>query len=84
MTQHQRTRSSESPACPLFRHDRDKHNGDKQNYTTGIIAAEAKIVRLYSLEAVLIEKQNTEISMNERNKRGRGGMVRITAARVTH
>ena len=84
MSQHLRTRDSQSTACPLYRHDRDHHGGERQSYTTKIVAAESKIVRLYTLEALLIEKQDSAKSMNERNERGRGGVVRITAARVTH
>ena len=84
MSQHLKTRNSQSSACPLYRHDRDHHHGVRQDYSTKILAAESKIVRLYTLEALMIEKQESTKSMNERNERGRGGVVRLTAARVTH
>ena len=76
----QRIKKSKSP---LHRHDVEHHNGVQQQYVTNIVNSEKKIVRLYSLEALSIEKQDSKLSMNERNEGGRGGVVRITATRVT-
>ena len=41
---------------------------------------EKKILRLYTLEAKLIEKQKPGLSMNDRQERTRrGGIVRLSA-----
>ena len=74
---------SKNTSRPLYRHDLAHHNGVPQKYITNIVNSEKKIVRLYSLEALSIEKQDSKLSMNERNDGGWGGIVRITATRVT-
>ena len=53
-----------------------------QKYETSIVASEKKILKLSCLEAIHIEKHPSHNLMNEKNERGRGGMVRITATRV--
>ena len=68
---------------PLYRHDRDHHSGVPQKYQTMIVAVESKIVKLHCNEALRIEKQNPEFKINDRMEGGRGGVVRITATRVT-
>ena len=74
---------SKDNGCPLYRHDCYYHEGVPQRYITEIIASESKIVKLNCLEGVLIEKQSGPLSMNERNEQGRGGLVRISATRVS-
>ena len=69
---------------PLFRHDRDHHQGIPQEYETSIVATESKIVKLHCNEALRIEKQDPTYRINERNEGGRGGLVRITASRVAY
>ena len=69
---------------PLYRHDRDIHNGVPQSYVTSIEASEKKIVKLHCNEALRIERQDPVFRMNERNEGGRGGIVRITASRVSY
>ena len=68
---------------PLHRHDRDSHNGEIQSYTMRKIGSEKKIVRLACLEALEIEKQPENLIMNEKNEQGRGGLVRISALRIS-
>ena len=67
----------------LYRHDVRHYNGERQKYETTIVASEKKILKLSCLEAVHIEKHPDINLMNERNERGRGGVVRITAARMS-
>ena len=69
---------------PLFRHDRDHHQGIPQKYQTKIVATESKIVKLHCNEAIRIERQKPELRLNDRMEGGRGGVVRITATRVSY
>ena len=84
MLAHLRDQKSRKESCPLFRHDRKHHQGEPQKYLTNIVASEKKIVKLSCLEAVQIEKHPEHSLMNEKNERGRGGVVRITATRVSN
>ena len=68
---------------PMWRHDLDAHEGTHQEYVCTIIGNERKIVRLYMREAIEIEKLNFGQKLNDRDERGRGGIVRITAQRQT-
>ena len=61
----------------------DCHNGIPQRYITEIVASESKIVKLNCLEGIMIEKQDSPLLLNERNEQGRGGVVRISANRVS-
>ena len=76
-------RDSRMTSSPLYRHDSTVHNNDIQVYRCTKIASESKLVRLNCNEAIRIERQNESYSMNERNKGGRGGLVRISATRVS-
>ena len=67
---------------PLHRHDVSNHEGIPQRYKCVPIASEKKIVRLYCNEALQIEQQDRQQSMNDRMECGRGELVRITATRV--
>ena len=69
---------------PLHRHDLENHNGQKQVYICKPVASEKKIVRLYMNEALRIEKQDRSASINDKMECGRGGLVRISATRVTN
>ena len=68
---------------PLHRHDVESHGGVKQIYTCKAIASERKIVRLCMNEALHIERQDRSASINDKMECGRGGLVRISATRVT-
>ena len=82
MLGHLSDQQSKCSKSPLFRHDRDCHNGVKQTYTMRKIGSERKIVRLACLEALEIEKQPDNLIINEKNEQGRGGLVRIQALRT--
>ena len=83
MASHLRDRAAKKQSCPLFSHDTDCHNGELIRYTTSILSTEKKIVQLNCTEAITIEKQPQNLLLNERNEGGRGGVVRITATRVS-
>ena len=76
-------RDSRMTSSPLYRHDSTVHDNDIQVYRCTKIASEFKLVRLNCNEAIRIERQNESYSMNERNEGGRGGLVRISATRVS-
>ena len=69
---------------PLFRHDRDLHQGSPQPYVTTIKASEQKIVKLHCNKALRMERQDPAIRINERQEGGRGGIVRISAFRISY
>ena len=83
MLSHLKDQRSKKQSSPLHRHDVNKHNGQPQTYTTTIVATEKKIVKLSCLEAIMIEKVPSTSLLNERNEKGRGGIVRISATRVS-
>ena len=66
---------------PLFRHDRDRHDSEPQEYTTRILGSEQRLLPLTVLEALYIEAQVPGTTMNDRNEYGRGNIVRIRASR---
>ena len=72
MKSHLYDQSRKKSKSPLYRHDVAHHNGVPQKCIKNIVNSEKKIVRLYSLEALSIEKQDSKASMNERNEGGRG------------
>ena len=81
MVGHLKGQRYKNSSNPLFRHDRDKHNGAQQTYSTRLIAKEQKIMPLAVLESLYIESQIPGTTLNDRNERGRGGLVRIQATR---
>ena len=66
---------------PLYHHDRDFHQGEKQEYVTRVIAREQRLLPLTIMEALYIEQQVPGTSINDRNKYGRGNLVKISASR---
>ena len=84
MKTHQSHQSSGNMKGPQARHDKECHQGEKQVYQTEIVAKERKLLTLYTNEALWIEGQDPQSSLNERQEGGRGGVVRIIATRVTH
>ena len=68
---------------PMARHDRDRYNGQKMSYTTKVIKKEKKLLSLCTTEALYIEKFPEKANLNERNEKGKGGLVRIYATRIT-
>ena len=83
MLGHLKSQKAKKSGCPLYRHDVDCHNGIPQRYITEIVASESKIVKLNCLEGIMIEKRDSPLLLNERNEQGRGGIVRISANRVS-
>ena len=67
----------------LHCHDVDIHNGVEQIYQTRILSTEKNLLPLCILEGLHIEKQNKLLSMNDKNEFGRGGVIRLTANRIT-
>ena len=66
---------------PLHRHDEMRHQGVPQSYTTRIVRKERTLLPLALTEALFIEKQSPGTSMNAKEERGRGGLVRLRAQR---
>ena len=77
----QRKRKSKNS---LWRHDKAHHNGTPQQYITTIKASEQKTVKLHINEDLRIEKQDPTLRINERQEGGRGGIVRISAFRISY
>ena len=83
MLAHLTAQRQKKTSSALHRHDVKQHQGIPQKYVTDILASEKKIVKLNCLEAIKIERQPSHLLMNDRNEKGRGGVVRITATRLS-
>ena len=81
MELHLKRQKSKNSGNPLYRHDRDVHNGAVQTYQTRILASEKNLLPSCIMEGLYIEKQN--YTMNDKNEFGRGNLVRMTANRIT-
>ena len=81
MEGHKRGQKYKQSGNPLWRHDKEKHNCEPQGYSFKILSREQKILPLNVLEGLYIEAQIQGTSLNDRNERGRGGLVRISANR---
>ena len=63
--------------------DSECHQGEPQEYSTVVAQKEMSNLTLAVREAILIEKQMTSVSMNDRFEQGRGGgLIRIQPHRV--
>ena len=74
-------KNGNSSKNPLVRHDREKHNGVKQEYSTVTVSKEQNLLPLIMREAIMIESQHYGTSMNGKDERGRGNLIRIQASR---
>ena len=83
MLHHLKGQKAKKSDNPLNRHDVDVHNGEVQNYVTRVLTAERNLLPLVVTESLYIEKQFLGTSMNDRQENGRGGLVRLTAARIS-
>ena len=83
MNAHLQSRKNKNNSSPMWRHDREAHEGNPQEYSCLVVGHEKKIVRLYNREALEIESLTGEQKLNDREECGRGGIVRITAHRHT-
>ena len=81
MKDHLKGQRSKASSNPLHRHDVEHHQGDPQKYSMRILGREQRILPLSVLEGLYIESQIKGTSMNEKNERGRGGLVRLVATR---
>ena len=81
MASHLKGQLAKSESNPLYRHDRDHHDGQVQDYKMRILHRESKILPLSIMEALYIEAQSPGSTMNERNEYGRGSLVRMVASR---
>ena len=71
MAGHLKLQKQKNSSGALYRHDLEIHNGVTQEYSAEVLGKEKKILRLYTLEAKLIEKQKPGLSMNDRQERTR-------------
>ena len=81
MKDHLKGQRSKSGSNPLHRHDMDSHQGVPQVYKTRILGKEQRILPLSVLEGLYLEAQKPGTSINEKNERGRGGLIRLVATR---
>ena len=81
MRDHLKGQRAKSNSNPLWRHDYEHHEGEPQKYKTRILSKEQRLLPLSVLEGLYIEAQRSGTSMNEKNERGRGGLVRLVATR---
>ena len=83
MVSHLNDQRSKLQKSPMWRHDRDQHGGEHQEYETRILNREKTLLSLAITEGLYIEAQLPETSLNEKNEKGRGGIIRLTCERVT-
>ena len=83
MKGHLKSQKSKSKHSPMWRHDKESHGGRHQQYYARILTREKSVFPLSLTEGLYIEAQHSGTSLNERNERGRGSLVRITAARTS-
>ena len=83
MQSHLRGQKSKQDSNPLWRHDRECHEGIHQDYEARILVSERNLLPLCIMESLYIEKQQPETSLNDRNEFGRGGIIRLSANRIT-
>ena len=81
MKDHLKGQRSKSGSNPLWRHDEECHQGQPQEYKTRILGREQRLLPLSVLEGLYIEAQKPGTSLNEKNERGRGGLIRLVATR---
>ena len=81
MQSHLQKQKSKTTSNPLWRHDRDRHEGEPQRYTTRVIRRKRNLLPLSIMEALFIEKQAAGSSLNDKNEYGRGKLIRIRAKR---
>ena len=64
-----------------FIHDKECHNGERQEYYSVTAHREILLLNLMMKEAILIEGQQAGTSMNGKQEKGRGKLIRIQAVR---
>ena len=62
----------------MVKHDQECHEGRVQEYTAKLVKTERSLLHLALTEAILIEGQLHDKSMNDRHEQGKGtGVIRI-------
>ena len=83
MNGHLTTQAAGDLSGPMTRHDKEVHGGVPQMYKVCVVDRGRRLLTLATTEAMWIEKQHVEVSMNLRQEAGRGGIVRLTASTVS-
>ena len=81
MIAHRKGHRRKDPGNALFIHDKEHHNGERQEYSAVTAHREMILLNLMMKEAIMIEGQHHGTSMNAKNEKGRGKLVRIQAVR---
>ena len=75
---HREQHLKKNPSNVIYKHDVEKHNGDRQKYTAKLIQTDRGLLHISLREAILIAGQHYGTSMNDRPEKGRGtGIIRI-------
>ena len=81
MIDHRKGHRRKDSGNPLFIHDKECHNGERQEYYSVTAHREILLLNLMMKEAILIEGQQAGTSMNGKQEKGRGKLIRIQAVR---
>ena len=81
MIDHRKGHRRKDSGNPLFIHDQECHNGERQEYYSVTAHREILLLNLMMKEAILIEGQQSGTSMNGKQEKGRGKLIRIQAVR---
>ena len=75
---HREQHNKRNPSNVMVKHEEEKHNGERQNYTAKLIQTDKGLLHTSLREAILIAGQHFGTSMNDRLERGKGtGIIRI-------
>ena len=75
---HREQHLKKNPSNVMYKHDIEKHNGDRQKYTAKLILTDRGLLHISLREAILIAGQHYNTSMNDRLEKGRGtSIIRI-------
>ena len=81
MMDHRKGHRRKDSGNALFIHDKECHNGEIQEYYSVTAHREMLLLNLMMKEAILIEGQQSGTSMNGKQEKGRGKLIRIQAVR---
>ena len=75
---HREQHQKRNPNNVMVKHEKEKHNGEVQNYTARLIQSDKGLLHISLREAILIAGQHYGTSMYDRLERGKGtGIIRI-------
>ena len=69
------------PSNVLVKHDKEHHSGTTQQYSAVTVHREVALLSLMMKEALMIDGQHHATSMNGKNEKGIGKLIRIQAVR---